>query len=140
MQLLQTVAKAACASLFASSALVALLTAPPTGCRIMVKNNGTEQSPSYVPDCDGSCVAPQSDPCTVDYVQGRGEYGVITVYFCECNGVQVPPTSAQGCTGNWNNSGGWHFVCQKAGCQNACVASGNPAPGTTIYGCTCPDV
>lgn len=133
--------KAVCASVFALSAVAVLRTAPPTGCRIKVTNDGTEASPHYLAECDGSCVSPQSDPCTVDRVVGRGENGTtIYTYFCKCDGVEVPPTTTQGCTGNFNNSGGWHFVCQKAGCKNTCSTSSLPVAGTTVYGCTCPDV
>lgn len=126
---------------------MAVMQAPPTGCRLVIKNTGTKQNPIYEATCKGSCEPPSSNPCDVKTEQYVGSDGnTFTISYCTCGGYSIPTTNAQGCVGNINNESGlWKIVCVNASCTARCVKSLLPDPppeGQTgeVFACTCPDV
>ena len=117
---------------------VAGFVAPPHGCRLKVINSGTQFDPNYeTTTCQGECVSPLSDPCTVDYQAGN----FMTSFNCLCNGTEVDWTSNQACVG-WLSklgTGPWEITCSNAKCVATCRGSALPGVGA-FWACTCPDV
>ncbi|MCK5941734.1 MAG: hypothetical protein KAI24_07190 [Planctomycetes bacterium] len=141
--MLSRIIKCSASALLVASGWAGVLIAPPGGCRLTVKNDGTAQQPVDVFDCEGDCVAPAQNPCAVDSIVFVGDDGKSSVLWqCECDGQDITVLSNQACDANMNNNGGvWKIVCSQARCANPCTKATLPVtPGSTVFACTCPDV
>lgn len=128
---------------FVASGWFAAMPAPPAGCKLRVQNLGTAELPNYKATCYGDCVAPAANPCEVDSlifwdIDDEGNRVLREIWWCKCNGVLLDVTSAQACVGNFNDAGGWHFVCETAQCAKPCDENPLPGPGATVDACVCP--
>lgn len=132
--MLANIAKFSAYLLFIASGWVVIVTPTPEGCRLKITNSGTPGFPNYgTTTCDGGCVAPNADPCTVSIYVGN-----YTSFACQCDGNLV--LSGNACLGALSNfTGTWTIECIKKSCVSKCLKADLPEPGNSVFACTCPD-
>lgn len=123
---------------FVTSGLAASFLVPPTGCRLKVVNSGAPGTPDYSrTTCEGNCVSPDVDPCTVDVYAGSNGAS----FSCLCDGKSMnQDLTTQDCI-SWisNYTGTWYITCRTAKCVAKCIKADLPASGSSVWACVCPD-